>query len=134
VLGSCGPSLSDRPTDFKGDGVVEVAIICGDETVGTDESKTAWIKATVRSGMHVDVDWSGITLVSRGVKVVRRAAGRKVSIEADKYQRTVTYWAVATGSAGESGAELGPVEVRYRTGAGGFQTFGQGKCPLQVVD
>jgi hypothetical protein len=114
--------------------MVEVAVICGDETVGTKDSQTAWIKATVRSGMHVDVDWSGITLVSSGVKVVRRAAGRKVSIEADKYQRTVTYWAVATGADGVDSAQLGPVEVRYRTGGGGFQTFRHGKCPLQVVD
>lgn len=134
VLGvaGCGPSLSDRPTDFHTDGGVEIAILCGDTTVGPTQSKAAWIKSTVRVGGGVEVDWPGVTLVTRGVKVVRRAAGRVVEAGGGRSQRTVTYWAVSTVPAGTDGVGLGPVEVRYQTASGERKVFKHGSCPLVV--
>ena len=130
----CGPSLSDRPTDFQGDGQVEVAVLCGDETVGATQSKAAWIKTTVRAEQGVEVDWPGVTLVTRGVKVVRRAAGRVVAGGGGKSQRTITYWAVSSVGAGTDGVELGPIEVRYRTSTGALKVYTRGACPLTVVE
>lgn|GEM_PF-3687113 len=134
VLTGCGPSLSDRPTDFSGDGSVEVAVICGDTTVGPNQSKAAWIKTAVRANSQIEVDWAGVTLVTRGVKVVRRAAGRVVSSGAGKSQRTVTYWAVSNVPAGTSGASLGPIEVRYRLPNGTTKVYKRGDCPLTVIE
>ncbi len=129
---SCGPSLSDRPSDFHGDGNIEVAIICGDTTVGATQSKAAWIKTTVRADEDVEVDWAGVTLVTRGVKVVRRAAGRVVGAGGSKSQRTVTYWAVSSVPAGSAGVGFGPIEVRYRSSEGGTTVYRHGDCPLTV--
>ena len=127
----CGPSLSDRPTDFRGDGAVEVAIICGDTKVGSTQRDAAWIKTAVRGYHGTTVDWPGVRLTTRGVKVVRRAAGRVIDIPGGKKQRTVTYWAVSTAPKGSSAA-LGPIEVRYKRGGGGEQSFSLGECPLTV--
>ena len=129
---SCGPSLSDRPSEFVGDGAVEVAILCGQSSVGSTQKDSAWLKSAVRANLSVKVDWAGVTLVTRGVKVVRRAAGRVVKTPEGKSQRTVTYWAVATVPAGGSGVGFGPIEVQYRTADGELHTFTYGDCPLEV--
>lgn len=129
---ACGPSLSDRPTDFVGDGAVEVAIICGKSKVGPTQSESTWLKSAVRANLSAKVDWAGVTLVTRGVKVVRRAAGRVVKTAEGKSQRTVTYWAVSTVPPGSDGVGFGPVEVQYRTGDGTLHSFSYGDCPLVV--
>ncbi|HCH65224.1 MAG TPA: hypothetical protein DFR83_20635 [Deltaproteobacteria bacterium] len=129
---SCGPSLSDRPSDFVGDGAVEVAILCGKSAVGPTQGESTWLKSAVRAKLSVKVDWAGVTLVTRGVKVVRRAAGRVVKTPEGKSQRTVTYWAVSTVPAGSSGVGFGPIEVQYRTADGELHTFTYGDCPLEV--
>jgi hypothetical protein len=132
MLASCGPTLSDRPTDFMGDGSVEVAILCGNAGVGPTQSDSTWLKSTIRADLNVKVDWAGVTLVTRGVKVVRRAAGRVVKVSGGVSQRTVTYWAVATVPEGSEGVGFGPIEVRYRTATGETKVFSHGDCPLVV--
>ena len=132
ALVSCGPTLSDRPTDFVGDGSVEVAILCGNSGVGPAEGDATWLKSTVRADLSVKVDWAGVTLVTRGVKVVRRAAGRVVKASGGASQRTVTYWAVSTVPEGSEGVGFGPIEVRYRTAGGEAKSFSYGDCPLVV--
>ena len=91
----------------------------------------AWIKTAVRALPGTTVDWPGVRLTTRGVKVVRRAAGRVVELPDRKQQRTVTYWVVATSEPG-AGAALGPIEVRYKRGGGEVRSFTKGECPLLV--
>ncbi len=133
TLAACGPSLSDRPSDFHGDGQVEVALICGDTAVGPTQSGSAWLKAVVRAPSDLQVDWTGITLVTHGTKVVRRAAGRNVDVGDRQTQRTVTYWTVSTVEAGAKGAALGPIQVNYQLPGGVARTFEYGHCPLTVT-
>lgn len=131
-LVGCGPSLSDRPTDFHGDGAVEVAVICGDSTVGATQRDAAWIKTVVKARPGVDVDWPGVRLTGESVKVVRRAAGRVIELSSGDLQRTVTYWAVATAPSG-SDAAFGPIDVRYKKrGSSQVRAFSFGSCPLTV--
>lgn len=131
LFGACGPSLSDRPDDFKGDGHVSVGTICGDTTVGGTQSAAAWIKTAVRSRAGVNVDWSGVTVYVDGVSVVRRAAGRVSDIEDGQKQRIVTYWAVAKGGKPGDEAMLGPLVVRYKVD-GQLRSYEAPGCPLIV--
>ena len=130
-LVGCGPSLSDRPTDFHGDGAVEVSVICGDTTVGAKQSDAAWIKTVVKARPGAEVDWPDVRLTTEGVKVVRRAAGRVIELPNGDLQRTVTYWAVATASIG-SAASFGPIDVRYKRKMGEVRNYSHGECPLTV--
>jgi len=106
-------------------------VICGDTTVGPAQSEAAWIKTAVRARPGTEVDWPGVRLTTSGVKVVRRAAGRVIELPGGDLQRTVTYWAVSTAKSG-SPAALGPIDVRYRRGSEGIQSYSRGSCPLTV--
>ncbi len=131
ALAGCGPSLSDRPSDFKGNAEVQIAVLCGGETVGGTESDAAWIKTTVRAQEGVAVDWAGITVSAQNARAVRRAAGRVSDVEGGGEQRILTWWFVAAPVDGSRAASLGPVAVDYSV-PGGSLRMESGHCPLKI--
>lgn len=130
-LVGCGPSLSDRPSDFQGNGELEIAVLCGGETVGATESDSAWIKTTVRAPRGTEVEWGSITVSGRNARAVRRAAGRVTDIENGGKQRILTWWFVSAPVGSSREASLGPIAVDYTAG-GTKSRMEHGHCPLVI--
>ena len=127
----CGPSLSDRPSDFKGTHDLKIAVLCGDKTVGATESDSAWIKVSVRSTEAVTVDWPGISVAGRNARAVRRAAGRVTDLPEGGHQKIMTWWFVSAPVDGAGDATIGPVSVSY-TGPKGGVRVESGVCNLKL--
>jgi hypothetical protein len=130
VAVGCGPRLSDRPEEFIGTDVVAVAMICSSDEAERDEPGDLWIKAVIRAGPGVEVDWPGIKVRARNSVVVRQATGRVTKNRDGSTQRINTYWLTATGDQAEGRA--GPLLVPYIVRDGRPAIFESQGCPFLI--
>ena len=127
----CGPSLSDRPSDFVHRGPVALAVLCSDDELSADPTDAGWVKAVVRGPKDAGIQWESIAVRGTGAKAVRRAAGRVTEQPGGQEQRILTWWFVAEPAGGAVAGQMGPVTVKVVT-AQGEQTVEGPACPVRL--
>ena len=92
LCASCGPRLTDAPTEFVGDRHGRVATLCGAQEMKAGDDGDFWVKFLTQHDPEWSVDWSDGKLTLAGGSVKRKALGRPTRQEDGMWARFETYW------------------------------------------
>lgn len=133
ALGGCGPRLTDAPSDFVGDDIVQIGTLCGDDELAAGEQRDYWVKFLTLHHPDWSVDWREGSLRVEGGVIVRRAAGNPTQRDDGMWARFETYWIqAAPGAKAGDAVTVGPLSYELRAPGQAPRRAAGGRCTARV--